>query len=115
MSADYDVTGMAPAATLPPPPPTSPPPTAPAAAPPPPPSPPAAVATTAKPEVLEINVSVRRVVFIEAGRDQPKGTAEVSVGFRAFPDPAAPASASLDRLWATAKAKLNTYLLEVAP
>lgn len=115
---DYIVAGPPP----PPPPsaaPPSPPPPMPPPPPPPPPTPPATSPATpstdrpAQPEVAEINVGLRRVLFVES--PQSKGTVEVTIGFRAIPDHGQPASASADRLWLAAKTKLDQYLAEVAP
>jgi hypothetical protein len=89
--------------------------------PPPPPAPPAAPPPTTSettntavvsPEVSEVTVQARRVIFTE-GPSGPKGTVEVTVGLRAIPDLSQPASASLDRLWQAARAKLDQFMQEV--
>lgn len=99
MAADYAVTPIPTA----PPPPAPPPPRLP----PPPPAP--RDEAQAAPEVTEVTVTARRVLFVDPPR---KGTVEWTVGLTAIPDRGQPASASLDRLAAAAQAKLEQYLAQ---
>ena len=96
MAADYTIPGNSPSIP-PPPPPEVPPPPAPDGV------------QEAAPKVSEVTVLARQVVFVDGPR---KGTIEYQVSLTAAPDPAFPASASLDRLELAARTKLQQYLQE---